>query len=249
MTNRHGVADGVLTSDDLPLALEATVGPRTLADRAFLALRDSIVTGQLEPGRRLRLEEVAERLGMSVMPVRDALRRLAAAGLVEFEPHRGATVATVSVDEMTEIFDLRLVIEIQAIERSSPHFTEADAVTARRSVDAYEAALLDGNLVLATEHHQQFHFALYRAHTYPWLVRTMMPLWEASGRYWNWLDVRSAWKPRERRKSHELLLQLCVEHRPEAAAAALTEHLSFGFGVLTRAMRDRLPSTPAALAD
>ena len=87
------------------LPLEAPTGPRTLADRAFIELRDAILTVRLEPGQRLRLDEVAERLGMSVMPVRDALRRLEAASLVEVEPHRVATVARLSASELVEVFE------------------------------------------------------------------------------------------------------------------------------------------------
>jgi DNA-binding GntR family transcriptional regulator len=235
------VDDNGLIDGGLPLALETPSGPRTLADRVFIVLRNAIMAAQLEPGQLLRLDEVAQRLGVSVMPVRDALRRLAAAGLVEFAPHRVASVATISEREVMELFHLRLAIEVSAIRRAAPHFTDLDAVLAQAATKQYEAALIEGNLASATECHQKFHLALYRAESQPWLVRTVMPLWEAYGRYWNWLDARKAWSPQDRRRSHELLLQRCLENDAEGAAAELTTHLSFGQDVLMQTLSERLP--------
>jgi DNA-binding GntR family transcriptional regulator len=86
-------------------------GQRTLADRAFVALHDAILTGQLEPGERLPIEALGGVLGMSAMPIREALRRLDAAGLVENVPHRGARVTELSLGDLAEIFEARLALE------------------------------------------------------------------------------------------------------------------------------------------
>ena len=104
--------------------------PRTLADRAFVMLRDAIVTAEIKPGQRLRLDEIAERLGMSVMPAREALKRLEASGLIESEPHRGATVAPLAAHELSELFEIRLMIEVPAIRRAAEGFEESDTVAA-----------------------------------------------------------------------------------------------------------------------
>lgn len=74
-------------------------------------LRDAITGGRLVPGERLRTQELAEELGVSRIPVREALHTLQAEGLVEFHPHRGAVVASFSRDEIIEVFLLRGLLE------------------------------------------------------------------------------------------------------------------------------------------
>ena len=79
-------------------------GHRTLAEKAFETLHAAIITGQLRPGARLPIEELAEVLEMSPMPIREAVRRLDAAGLVENIPHRGARVTELSVTDLAEVY-------------------------------------------------------------------------------------------------------------------------------------------------
>jgi DNA-binding GntR family transcriptional regulator len=81
------------------------------ADQAYDWIRSGIVGDDLAPGSHLREEEIAERIGCSRTPVREAIRRLAAEGLVEFVPNRGAHVAAWSDRDLAEIFDLRAVLE------------------------------------------------------------------------------------------------------------------------------------------
>src|ERR687897_2614748 len=94
-------------------------GHRTLAEKAFVALHDAIVVGELKPGERLPIEELAEVLDMSPMPVREALRRLDAAGLVENVPHRGARITELSVDDLREVYAVRLELEPLAVREAA----------------------------------------------------------------------------------------------------------------------------------
>jgi DNA-binding GntR family transcriptional regulator len=223
------------------LPLEAPTGPRTLADRAFIELRDAILTVRLEPGQRLRLDEVAERLGMSVMPVRDALRRLEAASLVEVEPHRVATVARLSASELVEVFELRAAIEAAAIRRSAAEFDAADAADGQEALRTYASALAGEDYGLVTQSHARFHLVLYRADRQPWLVRTVMPLWETSSRYWNWVK-QSGWQADHLLRTHEELLRLCIATDAEGAAAEVERHLLFGRDLLMARVAAASPS-------
>jgi DNA-binding GntR family transcriptional regulator len=98
----------------------------TSAERALATLRDLIMGGELAPGARLGEVELAERLGVSRTPVREALSRLAAEGLVEIAPNRGARVATWTVAELEGVFDLRSVLEPQLTAHAVPNATAAD---------------------------------------------------------------------------------------------------------------------------
>jgi DNA-binding GntR family transcriptional regulator len=98
----------------------------TSAERALDELRELILVGALPSGSRLGEVELAERLGVSRTPVREALSRLAAEGLVEISPNRGARVATWTVAELEGVFDLRLSLEPQLTAFSVPNAAAAD---------------------------------------------------------------------------------------------------------------------------
>jgi DNA-binding GntR family transcriptional regulator len=98
----------------------------TKADEIALVLEEAIVSGELEPGLVLRQEELSERFAVSRTPVREALRRLAALGLVSFEANRGVRVRTITADELREAFLVRAELESLATEIATPRFTEAD---------------------------------------------------------------------------------------------------------------------------
>ena len=98
----------------------------TKADEIALVLEEAIVSGELEPGRVLRQEELSERFDVSRTPIREALRRLAALGLVSFVPNRGVRVRTITRDELREAFLVRAELESLATEIATPKFTAAE---------------------------------------------------------------------------------------------------------------------------
>ena len=102
---------------------------QTAAERATSALRTLILAGRLAGGERLGEVEVAQRLGVSRTPVREALGRLAAEGLVELVPNRGARVTTWTADELAALFDLRAVLEPRLTALATPQVSPADVAT------------------------------------------------------------------------------------------------------------------------
>jgi DNA-binding GntR family transcriptional regulator len=98
----------------------------TKADEIALTIEEAIVSGELPPGTVLRQEQLSERFAVSRTPIREALRRLAALGLVSFVPNRGVRVRTLSRDELREAFLVRAELESLATEIAAPKMTEAD---------------------------------------------------------------------------------------------------------------------------
>src|ERR1700675_4095920 len=99
------------------------VSDGTKADDIALALEEAIVSGEIPPGSVLRQEQLSDRFQVSRTPIREALRRLAALGLVSFEPNRGVRVRTLSRDELREAFLVRAELEGLATERAAPRMT------------------------------------------------------------------------------------------------------------------------------
>ncbi len=214
-----------MTAADKLAALRFTGGHRTLAERAFETLHEAVVTGVLSPGERLPIEELAESLGMSPMPIREALRLLDSVGLVENIPHRGARVTELSIDDLREVYEARLALEPLAVGRAAENFSPQDEAQARERLQEHIKAYRRRDLRLIWATHTAFHFALYDAAHSRWMTRLIRPLWETSERYrFAMLPVRANLD--QRRFEHESILEACVSHEPEVAARELYNHLA-----------------------
>ena len=206
------------------LADDASIrGHRTLAEKAFGTLHTAIITGRLRPGARLPIEELAELLQMSPMPIREALRRLDAAGLVDNIPHRGARVSELSVSDLEEVYEARLVLEPLAIRRAAERVTREDEALVRERVEALHG-MPDDNSGATSAAHEELHFALYAAARSVWLLRLIRPVWETSERYC--LEVPQCRQLDARTGEHDEILAACVAGDPDHAARALHDHLA-----------------------
>jgi DNA-binding GntR family transcriptional regulator len=112
----------------------------TKADEIALRLEEAIVSGELEPGQVLRQEELSERFDVSRTPIREALRRLAALGLVSFVPNRGVRVRTITLDELREAFLVRAELESLATEIAAPKFRSSDLAELEAAEQAFSEA-------------------------------------------------------------------------------------------------------------
>jgi len=180
--------------------------------------------GELTPGTPLRLEDLARQLGMSISPIREAVRQLEALGLAEHVPHHGAKVMRLDVEELRELFSIRLALEGMAVRRAAALFDEANAQSARAHLTAYDDARHRGDIRAAVRAHGSFHFTLYSASGSEWLVRLIRPAWENSERY-RALATPSSEVIRARQLEHERILEACASGDGETAARELRSHL------------------------
>jgi DNA-binding GntR family transcriptional regulator len=211
-------------------------GHRTLAEKAFVALHDAIVRGELRPGERLPIEELADVLDMSPMPIREALRRLDAVGLVENVPHRGARVTELSLEDLRDVYEARLALEPLAVQHAAERFDSDDAERGQEALAALNK-LGDQSTPATWAAHTAFHFSLYEPAGSAWLVRLIRPLWESSERYR--LAAPTRRKLSMRRDEHERILRACVDHQPAAARAELHNHLARTANMVARSMGGR----------
>ncbi len=126
--------------------------------------------GELTPGTPLRLEDLARSLGMSISPIREAVRQLEALGLAEHVPHHGAKVMGLDVEELRELFSIRLALETMAVRRAAELFGPADDEAARAHLAAFDDARHRADTRVAVREHTAFHFTLYEASGSGWLA-------------------------------------------------------------------------------
>jgi DNA-binding GntR family transcriptional regulator len=198
---------------------------RTMAEYALEQLREAIILGELPAGTPLRLDELARSLGMSISPIREAVRQLEALGLAKHVPHQGAKVLDFDIEELRDLFQVRLSLESLAVRRGAERFTDDDAEAARRLLKRFDETRAAGDVRQTMRAHTDFHFTLYEASQTPWLVALIHPVWDRSERFRPAL-LASAGEPQDlHREFDERLLAACTAHDPQAAADALFEHL------------------------
>ena len=124
------------------------------------ALRERILRGDYPDGEPLRQDALADELGVSRIPVREALRQLEAEGLVTFHPHRGAVVASLSLDEIAELFELRAEIECDLLRRAIPKMTQEQL---DRATALYEPAnrSFTMSILQKLHHHSDRYFRMH----------------------------------------------------------------------------------------
>ena len=181
---------------------------QTVASMTLDALRDGILHGNYAEGEPLRQDALADELGVSRIPIREALRQLEAEGLVTFSPHRGAIVSRLSLGEIDEVFELRSTIEPDLLRRAMPRLTTYQLDQADDVLDRYALALRSGDVSMWGELNWQFHSTLYAPAERVVTMGIVQRLHQQSDRY---LRMQLALTHGETRANEE--------HRAIAAAA------------------------------
>ncbi len=218
------------------MTLEGRNGPRTLADVALAELKRDIITGVLPPGSPIRLQEQVERLQMSSVPIREALRYLERSGLVDRTPHRGTHVAEMSAQDLEETYRIRKELEAMAVAEAARRI---DAETCRAIQDLVEeyARLAEVAPEQALEVHTRLHMAIYEASGSKWLMRLIPMLWDNSERYRR-LSLPVTGTIADRIAEHRQIVERCRQGDPEGAAQALRDHLSHTFEAAIERLRE-----------
>jgi DNA-binding GntR family transcriptional regulator len=157
--------------------------PGTRADWVDRRLRAAILSGELQPGDRLVAGPLAQRFAVSATPLREAIQRLAARGLVEIEPQRGARVAPASARDAEEIYELRALLDPRALRDSLEHSDEAHRAAIERAYRQMIHPADATDLVELSDRHTAFHATLLERCRSRWLKRLTALLADHSQRY------------------------------------------------------------------
>lgn len=219
-------------------------------DVAYAEVRRLILTGELPAGSRVPQYELAERLSMSITPLREAIRRLSSEGLVAVESHRDVRVAAMSAEEAQQLFEVRLSLDPTAAELAALRRTDHDILVMREALDRLLPVTRQwGEEGLLA--HRNFHRALYLASHNDVLIRLLDDVWDKSDRYRRMgLELPPGDEPRTRDlNEHHQLFDLVVAGDGAAAATLMRSHITESLtAAAIRELQDREHTAAAETA-
>jgi DNA-binding GntR family transcriptional regulator len=228
------------------MASNAAVRPiesRSVVEQVTTELRRSILSGGLAPGQEFALREIAGQLGVSFIPVREALRSLESEGLVVTRPGRSAVVAALDLDDLRGIYRIRHRLEPEIASRACSLLSDADYDRLDR--DAHVFGQVDRGIDEIYQAHHDFHTALLAPAASEWDMRLLTTLWRAAERYirigFGRLDPDPAEHDR-RERSHHHLIEIFRARDVDAVSTAMHEHLDHNEHIAMRAL-DLEPTT------
>jgi DNA-binding GntR family transcriptional regulator len=217
--------------------------PLSRKDVVIETLRESILSGDRAAGSRLNLDEIAEELGVSRMPVREALKQLEAEGLVTIYPHRGVEVSQLAIGEIEEIFEIRTLLEQKAVEKAIPNLSQSDLDEMKAILTRMDDIL--GDRAEWMELNTRFHNVMNAACGWPRLIEMINILRVNVDRY-----LRTYWRVLGYEKpqaQHWALYKACCERDTEGAKVIVGEHFkSTSAALLYELGEDHTGASPKA---
>ncbi|MDX6625498.1 MAG: hypothetical protein QOE56_487 [Solirubrobacterales bacterium] len=209
--------------------------PGTAAQHAVESLRRAMIAGELRPGDRVRQEELAERIGVSIAPVREALAVLEQEGQVSYRPRRGYVVAELDLGDLNEIYELRATLEERAARRALPLLDE-DALERidLAARDCVEAAAR-GEVANELDANRRFHFAVLESPDQVHTLRLIRLLWDSTetyrAMYYNAPEGRN-----EAVDAHERIIAAIRARDADRLVAELDAHRNRALELLTQVL-------------
>ncbi|HYF53816.1 MAG TPA: GntR family transcriptional regulator [Salinarimonas sp.] len=211
---------------------------RTMAAAAAAALRERILSGALPGGTQLRQDALADELGVSRIPIREALVQLEAEGLVRIVPHRGAVVSELSAEEVEELFELRAQLEPALLRRSAPRLTAGDHAALDAILAEYRAELRAAHVGRWGELNTRLHALLYSRADRPRTLALVRKLLQDCDRLTRvQLSIAGGLERAER--EHGELVALCRAGRIDEGCELLRAHVEHAGAALREILERR----------
>ncbi|MEC8292708.1 MAG: GntR family transcriptional regulator [Pseudomonadota bacterium] len=201
----------------------------------FEALRKAIIEGELQDGEPLRQDEIARMFNTSRIPVREAISRLEEQGLVKSQRYKGAVVAGLSLEEASEVFDFRALVECEVIRRAVPQMSPTLLAEARAYCEEFAAS---PNPMDWGDLNRKFHGALYSACALPYHISVVDNAMDRIDRYLRAQLVLSDGMERANIE-HLAILEACEKGDAERAAALTLAHIEGAKASLAEHMKSR----------
>jgi DNA-binding GntR family transcriptional regulator len=229
--------------------MKPRLGHRTLSAAIVEQLRRDILDGTYPAGAQLRQDALAASFEVSRIPVREALFQLEAEGLVLIEPHKGAIVSAFSLEEIDDVFDLRVLLEPRLLAQSAPLLTAQDFAQASTLDADFKRAIATQDVAQWGQLNARYHLALYKHARQPRTLAIVTSLLQTSDRFTR-LQMNRTPAMSRAESEHRKLLRLCQEGQVAQACDHLVAHVEKVrhdlHALLARRAKSSTPRKPAA---
>ncbi|MBI5033330.1 MAG: GntR family transcriptional regulator [Chloroflexi bacterium] len=224
----------------IPLSNQSTspIAYGSVQDAVVDRIRELILSGQFKPGAWLRQDELAQTLGVSTMPIREALRKLQAEGLVVFHPRRGAMVATITVADYEEIYRIREEMEILAVRWAAENFDHFPLAHLKQLLAEIEDAAVNQDIPRRMQTVREFFFLIFAASQKSQLIRILSGLWDLSQQYRRYFSTFPEIVP-QRLANYRQVYHACEMHDVDALVQAIRDIYAFGKTNLIPRLREQ----------
>lgn len=206
---------------------------------AYDALKEWILTGKLTAGKKIDQSKATKELNLSLMPIRSALDRLAAEGLVVKTPHRGCVVSPLSAENLNQIYDARAQVEAMAVALAAANASKEDIDQLRNALQP--GSVRNQELLESTmTQNRNFHRSVIELSKNDVLIRMFNSLWEQSERYRR-LYYQNTRSHERILLEHQHLLELISKQRAQEAADFMVTHTRESQRILLESMGYQLP--------
>jgi DNA-binding GntR family transcriptional regulator len=218
--------------------------PGTMQEHAVEWLRRAIVAGELRPGQKVGQDQIAERIGVSIVPVREALRVLEQEGQLTYLPRRGYFVADLRIEDLEEIYALRELLEERAARHALSTLDEIPLERIELAARECAAAAQAGDVAAALDANRRFHFAVLASPDQPHTLRLIRLLWDSTEAY-RALYYNSAAEREAATDAHNRIIAAVRAGDADRLIAELDDHRGRALEALTpilaQSVSDRTP--------
>lgn len=216
---------------------------KTIAGIVQERIREAILTGGIPAGSRIDQAQLAQDLNVSLVPVREALKKLEGEGFVQIIPRRGAFVTATSVKDMEQLYFARAILEGQAAYHAIGRLTDADFKHLEHYMQTMDAALQAHDYAAFNEANRAFHFRIYNANHNSYLTNMIASMWDLAERYrFRYLVLRDQSEVIQR--EHQTILDACRSADAAALRDAIVAHMNRTFEGIRNHLLTNLPGEP-----
>lgn len=196
----------------------------TIGEIVLSEIRKDILSGKLTPGTKLDQNQLKERFGVSVIPLREALKRLQSEGYVDIVPHRGVRVKPLCREEIEDLYLVRAEIEALAARLALDKLSDADIEELKKLFEQMSKLTAGRAYKRVLNLNHRFHYIIYRACGHRHLLEMLDDLWNRSSRYRNLVTVRPS-RARQAIEEHRRILDACIKRDPVALSEAIRHNI------------------------
>lgn len=212
---------------------------KPLREVIFNTLREAIIVGELKPGERLMEVQLAEKMGVSRTPVREAIRKLELEGLVEMLPRKGAHVADLSVKDIMDVLELRSTLDGLASSLSASRITEEEVRELKHVQSQFVGYVEKENLQGSVKKDVEFHDIIYRSSRNDKLMQITNNLREQIQRF-RVIYIKDYSSTRDLIKEHAEIFDAISRRDPDAARQAAQKHIKNQEDTIIKSIRDNM---------